>query len=100
MSVSYDERPLHGVYGGLSTDGHIAMAIYSERPTLPTSAVVRLTPSDAPGVFDGKEDVEVADGLHRTIHATYFLDIGMAKSVIEWLQDKVDTYETQRGGIK
>jgi hypothetical protein len=73
------------------------MSIYSERPELPTSAALRLTPSATPGVYDGNEEVEINHGLHRMVHATYFFDVAMAKSIITWLQDKVDTFEARLG---
>ncbi|HEX7852092.1 MAG TPA: hypothetical protein VF503_00165 [Sphingobium sp.] len=94
-SPTFNEHPLHGVYGGVTTAGLISMAVFSERMPIPTKIEMELTPVDGvPGAFQAAaERLEGKDGIVRFVHGVYYLDVEMAKSVMAWLADKVKSFE-------
>lgn len=97
-SPSYDAHPLHGVYGGINSSGLITMAVYSESHKLPESAelTLELGPDGQPtGV---NEVVSDNTGIERLIHGTYFLDLNMARVLVDWLNDKIKAHENLNGG--
>ena len=94
-SPSFNEHPLHGIYGGVSAEGTIAMAVFSQRMPIPTSIENDIVPvSGEEGVFTVSADrPEGRDGMVRFVHGMYYFDMTMAKSMRDWLDDKIRTME-------
>lgn len=97
-SPSFDEHPLHGIYGGVTTAGVISMALYSERMPIPTRMDLEIKPVEgAAGIFEPSgEAVHGKEGIVRFVHGVYYLDVQMAKAMIGWLVDKVNAFEEMR----
>ncbi|ATP19772.1 hypothetical protein [Sphingobium yanoikuyae] len=91
----YSEFPMHGVFGGVTTNGQISMAIFSERIPLPKVLTNELTPvEDDPGAYQlTSEKREGLDGVVRFVHNNYYFDLNMAKALRDWLDDKIGTIE-------
>lgn len=89
---------MHGVYGGITANGTISMAVFSERQALPKVLTSELSPSvDEPGAFDVlSETREGLDGPVRFVHNTYYFDIELARSIRDWLDDKINSYDRMR----
>lgn len=89
-SGSYSPLPMHGVFGGISTAGQIAMHVYSEAPALPESAQVSVTTDDDGAVLSVSEVAQPGSGTERVVSATYYLDIAMAEALATWLQGHIN----------
>jgi len=97
-SPSFDEHPLHGIYGGISVQGQIAMAAFSQRMPIPVTIENDLIPVEGePGAFTTSSDrSEGKDGMIRFVHGVYYFDVEMAKSLRDWLDDKINAIEGMR----
>jgi hypothetical protein len=76
------------------------MAIYSERMPIPNEMDLTMVPIEGqPGVFHGIEGASRGkDGLIRTVHSALHFDLEMAKSVRDWLNEKIDVLEKLQDG--
>jgi hypothetical protein len=84
-------RVIHadGFHGGLSSNLDIHMAVYSERKPIPQEVVHVLTDE---GVL-GEEDLnarKARSGLLREVDADIVVDLNTARSVVRWLQERID----------
>lgn len=81
-----------GIFGGVSHRGTIWATFWSERGAIPTQVVHRLTP-------DGKlgeellEQRAVRDAIIREAEAVVVMDLGTAKALRRWLDEKITTVE-------
>lgn len=98
-SPSFDEHPLHGVYGGITPHG-VAMAVFAERMVIPKELDAKVVPVEGqPGVFALEEgEKRGKEGVVRSVHAVYHMDLAFAESLAKWLTDKVA--EARQAGIK
>jgi len=88
-------RVIHadGVYGGATPHGYIILNFYSERAPIPQKVTQELS---ATGKL-GKEISRVGKGgIVREVEAGVTIDVTFAKSLIEWLQEKVNLIEGAR----
>jgi hypothetical protein len=100
-SPSYSELPVHGVYGGVTANGRISMVIYSERMPIPQRIVSDLVPSpNVPGGFNiVNESAEGKEGIVRCVHSTLYIDLDLAKSLVNWLNDKIEAVEAGEANV-
>jgi hypothetical protein len=84
------EFATHGVYGGLTAQGQMAVSFFSERSAIPRRATVTGEVSEAYQVLSQQEVVvEGKQGTVRTINATHYMSVDAAESIAMWLLQKV-----------
>lgn len=88
-------RTIHvnGAFGGFSPNGNLFLSVYSERPVLPDVTVQTI---DGSGQL-GKEIIEQRKGLQgvvRELEAGLAMDIATAKSLVEWLNERIKIAES------
>ena len=81
-----------GAVGGVTPNGQIHMALYSERPAIPRRLVYEIQ-------ADGKLGKEVAresrQSIVREMDVDLFLTLSVAKSIHVWLGQRIE--ELERG---
>ena len=96
QQVSFDYLKSHhfrviradGAIGSVTPNGHIHCALYSERPAIPRHTVHEIQ-------SDGKLGNEVTGetvsrgGIVREMEVDVFLTVDVAKSLVQWLEDKI-----------
>ena len=106
MKVDYIKsnyfRVVHadGIFGGLTPRGNIQMEIWSERQPIPKQTTYRLV-EEGDGFGTPEEIVEsrvVRDAFIREVEVGVVLDLGLAKSLIEWLKIRVEMLESAMSG--
>ena len=84
---------INGIFGGLTPSGQITMHHYIERTVLPTEITYEVDQQ-----VEMQNPVEVGrlqkEGVIREVNGALLLDIDMAKSMIVWLQSKIQEFET------
>lgn len=95
-SPHFDEHPMHGIYGGMTASNQIAMAVYSERMAIPQQMEIDLREVEGQGLQMISERANGKEGAVRFVHGVYYFDVEMAKAMIVWLADKIQTVE---GGL-
>jgi len=81
-----------GVFGGLTPRLDIHMDLWSERFAIPKETVHQLKPDGTLGE-ELREERVVQDAIVREVEVGVVIDVGLAKSMIDWLQDKIDQIE-------
>lgn len=95
LQISYKESPhyrvvhANGAYGGVSPLGELVMALYSERMQFPDRAVIRFDSNGIPS----PEEFQIEQGVVREIEVGVMLDLKSAKSLAEWLEQKIAVLE-------
>lgn len=89
-------RTIHvdGVFGGTTPRGFINMGLYSERAPFPKQTTHVLAED---GTVD-KEIVDIRvqrDGPVREIEVNAVIDLRLAKSLIVWLNSKIDALDNK-----
>jgi hypothetical protein len=88
-------RVLHidGAWGGVTPKLMIRMAVFNERSAIPKEVVQQV---NAEGNL-GDEIIEkriARDAIVREVEADLVMDLPTAKSLMYWLQDKIDAVES------
>lgn len=80
-----------GVWGGLTPKVQIVMGFFTEQWATPERVVYQL-PKDVPGKLT---EVSRSGGgyFHREIQAQIFMSVDVARTLITWLQEKIETAE-------
>lgn len=91
-------RVIHadGVWGGPTPRGYISMSFFSERIPIPRRLVYEVPKS---GIIAGNappKETETKQGIIREVEADIMVDLETAKSMLVWLQEKVDALESGR----
>lgn len=80
-----------GVWGGLTPQGQIVMGFFAEQFQPPDRVLYQL-PATLPGAM--KEDSRTGGGyVGREIQAQVFVTPSMARSMIAWLNEKLESLE-------
>lgn len=84
-------RAVHadGVWGGVTPRGYITMSFFSERAPIPQS----LTHEVVQNKLGVETDIESKTGIVREVEIEVLVDLPMAKSLIPWLQEKINFLE-------
>lgn len=89
---SFQTRFVTGAIGGISTNGLINMDLFIDRVTIPQKVTHNIeisTGKISPNVVDEVKK----DGVVREVHTGLIFDIMTAKSIITWMQDKIQIIE-------
>ncbi|HKV38014.1 MAG TPA: hypothetical protein VJX67_02285 [Blastocatellia bacterium] len=88
-------RVLHadGIYGGILPNLNIHMAFFVERGPLPNFVRYNISPE---GMLIGEDESSksIEQGIVREVETVVVFDINTAKSVFQWLKEKLDLAET------
>ena len=90
-------RVIHadGVWGGVTPRGQIQMTFWNERAAIPTQMTYEA--SDDGKVGDEiKAERQSRDAIVREVEALVILDLVTAKSVLKWLQARIEFAEAMR----
>lgn len=73
------------------------MTVWSERMPIPQEMDLEIIPVEGrEGVFSAVEgEKRGKDGMVRTVHAAFHFDLEMAKSMRDWLNDKIQAVESK-----
>ncbi|MBP3730587.1 MAG: hypothetical protein J6I40_03850 [Mailhella sp.] len=87
----------HGVWGGINPQGEIEMNFYLESDKLPSYSE-RSVEKD--GTMGMEKSVYEDNGEHviiRRIHSRILLNYHTARSLVEWLEEKIESLELEDG---
>ncbi len=93
LSAKYSHVFVDGIFGGVTPKGRIHAAVYSEKMVYPKSSSLSILPDGTP-----TENLPSADCVEREVIAGLDFDLNTARSVLKWLQEKVDTLEAALAG--
>jgi hypothetical protein len=84
-------RVIHvdGAWGGLTPQGKMSIAVYSERLPIPQKTVQSLLPDGSLGPELTEERVS-RQGIIRELEADLIMDISTARILHAWLGEKID----------
>jgi len=81
-----------GAWGGITPQGNIQMELWSERQPIPTLAVYPVADDGTIG-DESVHQREIKEGTVREVEVGVVLNLFTAKSLIKWLQERVDFLE-------
>ena len=84
-----------GVFGGVTHHSKVWATVWSERGAIPTHAVFTVT---SEGVLE--EDLQrrtVRNATIREAEVCLVMDLGLARSLRQWLDDKITAIEKHQG---
>jgi hypothetical protein len=81
-----------GAHGGLQPRGHIEIFFFSERFPIPRLTVNPVTDDGKLG-DEIRSEREVRDGVVREVEVGVFMNVHEARSLVQWLQDKIAEHE-------
>lgn len=86
----------HGVWGGINPQGEVELNFYTESDKMPPFSERIVAPDGSFGheMAPYDDDVRV---ITRSIHSRVVLSYHTARSVLEWLEDKVEALEMEEG---
>ena len=89
-----------GVWGGTTPRGYITMSFYSERSPIPRRITrevkaQQLDSGDRVHVLGEEIARDAKNGLVREVEVEVMVDLEMAKSLLKWLENKVQTLEAR-----
>jgi hypothetical protein len=99
--ISSDFKEIHvdGAYGGLTPRGLINLNFYAERAPIPKSSEFEITATNTVGeLLSNSSDSKT--GILREYGFGIYMDIAVAKSIIELLNTKISEYENVLKSVK
>lgn len=84
-----------GAIGGVTPNGHIHMALYSERAAIPRRMVHELAKNGAVGPV---REVETRNSFVREMEVDIYLDIATATAIHEWLGNNIEQVKNRGAG--
>ena len=81
-----------GVWGGTTPRGYITMSFFSERAPIPKKLIHKITPDGKLGEESTQESLH---GIIREVDVEVLMDLDMAKSFRQWLDEKILFLEKQ-----
>ena len=88
----------HGVWGGINPQGEIEMNFYLESDKLPAYTEREVAPDGSMGEEKSVYDREKEHVIVRRIHSRILLNYQTARSLVEWLDEKLEALEMEDGG--
>lgn len=85
------EAPLHGIYSGVSEEGHIVICPFTERMVIPTEHIIS---EEEDGSV--KHSITGKDGLVRTVHGALHLDPDELRNLIGYLEEALNQFEESK----
>ena len=94
-------RVIHadGAYGGLTPRLGIFLSFYSERPPIPKVIVHEVGPDGTLG-DELKLERQTREGIIREAEIGITLDVEVARTLVAWLQEKINNVEEIRATLK
>lgn len=89
-SSSFRSLRADGVIGGITPNGHIHMAFFSERAAIPRRAIHVLNDD---GTLGELRELQTRDSIVREMEVDMFLTLETAKSINDWLGKKINELE-------
>lgn len=83
-----------GAIGGITPNGTIHFALYSERPPIPKRLVYEVNKDGELGSVIPSETVS-RDAVVREMEVDVFLDISVARSLSQWLSKNIEDWENR-----
>lgn len=83
-----------GVIGNITPTGYIHMAVYSERPAIPTEMIQKVNPDGTLGEVIPEKTI-VRDGIVREMDVDVLMSVTVAKNIKSWLEDRIKDIETR-----
>ena len=83
-----------GVVGAPTPNGHIHMAFYSERHSIPRR-VVHYLKND--GILGKVRDIETRNSIVREMDVDVYLTLDTAKSLLKWLESAIEEASKDKG---
>lgn len=77
-----------GIFGGLTPSGGLFMSFYGERFPIPTAISHELKGTELGGEIMTEREGRI--GIIREVEVGVQLDLRVAKSLVTWLQSKID----------
>ena len=84
-----------GAIGGITPNGNIHFALYSERLPLPKRLVHEVNEDGSLGPVMPNETVS-RDAIVREMEVDVFLDISVARGLSEWLKEKLKDWDSRK----
>ena len=81
----------NGVFGGITNNGQINMSFYTDRAPIPKKITLDVDPDS--GAILGEIERDCKEGIIREVHFGVLLDRETAKSIVEWLNEKIETLD-------
>lgn len=88
----------NGAFGGITTAGQINMIIYTERMVVPKSIVSEI--DDSTGQTLREVSRETKRGVVREVQFGAVMDINVAKSLVDWLNNQIQVLDSARADLK
>lgn len=76
-----------GIFGGVTPSGLINMNFFSDRAPIPKRITFEVDPKA--GQLNNEVERDSKEGVVREVHFGMLIDINTAKSVVEWLNQKI-----------
>lgn len=94
-------RVIHadGAWGGITPRLGIHMALYSERNPIPQQMTYQITGETKLGE-EIREARVAREGIVREVEAEVIMDVGTARALVEWLQERIKTIEQAQEKIR
>ena len=86
----------NGVYGGMTPRGEIVMNFFTERPALPKEETYQIIGNMLSPIPNSPKPENLHQSAVRFIECGVIIDEVTAKSIIDWLQHKIDTIQAMR----
>ena len=87
-------RYAHGVWGGINPQGELELNFYTESDKIPAFSERIVAPDGNLGHEMAPFD-ESVKFITRHIHSRVILNYHTARAVLEWLEEKIETLETE-----
>ncbi|MDE0405468.1 MAG: hypothetical protein OXI53_09180 [Nitrospira sp.] len=84
------------VWGGVTPRGYITMSVCSERFPLPRKVTHLVQEHGALGEEDSSKR-EAKRGVVREVEVAVVMDLGMARSLVDWLEGHIRSIENSQG---
>ena len=87
----------NGVWGGITPRQELSITFYSELSTRPNAVTHEVTPEGGLGREVSKEIGKTGelDNVHREYEVAVIMNMAEAKSVYDWLGEKIDAWNEQ-----
>jgi hypothetical protein len=94
-------RVIHadGVYGGVNPRGDLFINFFNERFPIPTTIVHELKASGELGE-EVRSERETRNAIVREVEVGVHVELGVAKQMVEWLQQKIEIIEKAQQQIQ
>ncbi len=79
-----------GSIGGITPNGHIHMAFFSERSAIPRRVIHELT---ADGQLGNTKEMETRNSIVRELDVDVFMTSEVARSLYDWLGSQLKEYD-------